>query len=544
MIKNRYILIALLSLFVGWGFSSCQDEHDEHYDRSGDLPNENLYELIKLNDDLSKFTKLVEIAGYDTLLKSTQTFTLWAPVNDALSGIDLSTVTKEQAQLIVNNHLARFNNSTSSAAGKLVRMRNYKIYTFSDGGMTFGGAQLISHDILARNGLLHTLKSQITHHYNLYEYIKATSTTSKFWAFVKSFEEEKFDEEASIPIDIDESGRTIYDTVTTFYNRLFDDLVFGLGKINIEDSIYTMLTPSDQAWDAAYARMSPYFKRSTKDKNGDSIQSVQTSLAILNNLIFRGMIENPSSRDSLISTGGHVVISYGAVIKNYSTFHDPADLFLGAVKETGSNGLIFNTDDLRYNNKETWNPTIYVEGDETIGRTAGTNSAIYTRSVTNNDTWQITDGRYIEVQPTSPTANPAVTFSIPNTLSGKYNVYVEFIPGSIDGNPKDSTKLLFDLQYMTATGSITSKTANTNDLVTSGTKKVRMKVFSEFELPVSDLYDNLWWIDFIDGKHTLEEFLPTTKLMVKTNVTATDFNKNIYTRRFRIDRIIFESVRN
>ncbi len=526
----RKLFVNLIIVMVAYLSFSCTDEKDIHYSRSATLPNETLYELISKDADLSIFAQLVKIAEYDTLLSSTQTFTVWAPVNAAFSDINLTTISKDEARLIVNNHIARFNNSTTTLSSKSIRMRNNKIYSFTNDGTVFGTSKIVKHDILAKNGLLHTLEAPIPYHYNLYEYIQSIPDMSKLATFISLFDEEKFDEELSIPIDINDNGQTIYDTVTTKYNRLFDDKIYGLGQIEMEDSVYTMLMPTNTAWDNAYARISPYFNVYNEDPNyADSIKNVQTSLAILEDLIYRGKIN--TSADSVTSTSPSVI-------------HNPTALFTGSTKTEGSNGLIYTTDNLNYDNTDTWNKYIYVESDESAGRTIGTNTAVYTRTVTDNSLISISNYRYIDVQPTTPSAQPAVTYEIPQVLSGTYDIYVEFIPASIDGNPSDSTKLLFQLSYMNASGKNIDVLVNSADFKTSGTKKVKMKVFNNFTFPVSNYYDRLWWMDYEAGKHTNEDYVVTTKLLIKTNVTNSDFNKNIYTRKFRIDRIIFESVRN
>lgn len=527
--KIKYILFAFV--LVGLLSYSCSDERDEHYNRSDSLPDKNLYELISEDANLSSFVKLVQVAGYDTLLSSTQTFTVFAPNNASFSGVDLNSMSRQDARLLAGNHIARFNNSTATPETKLIRMIDSKIYSFSNGGSSFGNSGLIEKDILAKNGILHILNSQIPYQNNLYEHITSSANTTKPAAFISSFQEERFDESLSIPIDIDDSGRTVYDTVTVSYNPLFDDIIYGLGYINTEDSLYTMLIPSDEAWIKAYERIAPYYKVYNENSDyADSVQNIQTSLAILEDLIYRGEIKNPASQDSLVSTSPSVIFN-------------ASELFSGTDMQTASNGLIFQTDELRYDNTQTWNKPIEVEADLSFGRTTGPNTAIYTRTVDDNATISISANRYIEVQPTTTSAQPAVTFQIPQVLSGKYDIYVEFIPASIDGTPNDSTKVLFELTYVNENGRTATSLVNTADLVTSGTEKVKMKVFSEFKFPVSNFYDRLWFIDYLDDKYTIDDYVVTTKLMVRTNVSTTEINQNRFTRKFRIDRIIFESVK-
>jgi hypothetical protein len=306
--------------------------------------------------------------------------------------------------------------------------------------------------------------------------------------------------------------------------------VSGLGQINREDSLYTMLVTDNAAWDAAYNRISPYFKRTD---TSDSVQRIQTSLAILEDLIYRGVLENPEASDSLSSTSPSII-------------HDPGALFSGSEKTQASNGLVFRTGNLLYDNLETWNKYLYVETDETEGRKTGVNTSIFTRTLESNDTIQATDFRFLEVYPSILSAQPEVTFDIPQVLSGKYNIYVEFLPGYLVTNSafRGKSKLMFQLFYVGANGRPTDKVFTSSNQVTSATEKVKMLIAADFEFPFSNYYDRLWRMDYINGLHTLEDFVVNTRLLIKTNVTTAEFNRGDFYRSFCIDRIIFESVKN
>jgi hypothetical protein len=193
---------------------------------------------------------------------------------------------------------------------------------------------------------------------------------------------------------------------------------------------------------------------------------------------------------------------------------------------------------------ETWNKVIRVESDFTTGRTIGAGTAVYTRTVDNNALIPESEFRYIDVQATNPSSQPTVTFELPDVLSGFYNIYVEFLPGTMYARPSanDSTKIMFTLTYTNANGRPTSRDVLTNNLVTSGTKKVKMLVLSNFEFPTSNYYDKLWMVDYLAGNHRIEDIVVNTKLLIRTNVTAAELNK-VYTREFCIDRIILEPVR-
>lgn len=511
-------------------FSCQQNEWDKHFDRSDDLPEETLYDLLKQDESLSKFVELIDIADYKPLLSSSQTYTVWALDNEVIESMNIDMNDKEEIRLLVSNHIARFNVSSVTPPAKMVRMINGKIYHFSgsDSHISFGGSLLLSKDKIAKNGLLHTIGSGIVYLQNLYEYIMSHDNTSKLAEFISTYDEKRFNEELSIPIDKDDSGRTVYDSVFTSYNRLFDHRDYGLGTINMEDSIYSMLIPTNTAWDVAYAKISPYFKvYNVNQSYADSVQKTQTSLAILNDLIYRGRLSMPSALDSISSTSGSVI-------------HDINDLFYEASLYNASNGYVYLTNQVRYNNIETWDKPIWVEGEEQSLRSLGLSTSVLTRTVSASG---ISGDRYIEVTGTTPAAQPGVTFEIPQTLSGKYNIYAIFVPASIDGESysNDSTRLSFDLTYIQATGRPRTITAKSTDFLTSGTQMVMIKAFTETELPISNYYDNLW---LMDETNDAESIVWATSLTVRTEVSTAEVNSNKLTRRFRLDKIIFESVRN
>lgn len=525
-------------------FYTCTDVQNEHYGRSGSLPSQNLRELIAGEADLSVFSKLLEIAAYDSLLQSTQTFTVWAPENNALEDIDLETITKEEALLIVENHIARFNHSTAEDARKAIRMRNQKVYYFA-GQSSFNGAEISKRDILAKNGILHTLKSQVPYFPNIYEYILTSPHTSKMAEFIKQFEIDIID-----PLSVEPDG-SIRDTVYIRYNSLFDwtgwlafsfgPIRSGLGQINVEDSTYTALIPDDTAWDAAYARISPYFKASSKNPD-PNFQYLQTSMAIVENLFFRGRIEEPAEKDSLVSTAHNV-------------FQQPADLFKDTQKTQASNGLIFLTEsDVNYNTKETFQKIIYVEADDAEGRKIEVQrqefSAAVVRTI-NDPAYSATDSRFLEVyQPKLSAINdeqPVIEFSIPQVLSGKYNIYAEFLPGELSryGQTR-ATKFSCNLKFLSANGTIQTQSSPAASLFqTKENEPVRLllnggNITGNF--PVANYYDRLWAIDFTNSLHTIEDRVVTTKLELRVRVTATEFNSGQYGRSFCLDRIVFEPV--
>lgn len=526
---KKYTNILILAAFVS--FCSCS-EWDDHYhtgNNSHTVPL-NLYEALQQNDATSRFAQLVKEAGYNQMLSNTQTYTVFAPRNEALETFDNSN--EAETKKFIANHIARYTNPSSTSTTEGVRMLNGKIYHFNNSN-TFEGCHINTANERVTNGIIHQLDSRIPYAYNIYEYIQANPNLSKLYDFIHQFDEVKFDEENSVEIDIDKDGRPVYDTIMVSYNKLLEHKQYGLGHISDEDSTYTMVLPDNQAWDAVYERIFPYYRVYDADaKKADSIQQIKTKLAILVDLIYRGKHDQPATEDSLVSTSGSII-------------HHPSELFGNATRQNASNGYVFIVNQLAYNNVETWNKPISVEAENQNGRSYNnTLTSVYTRNVKSESMVKnISGDSYIEVQPISVATNPSVTFEIPGVLAGKYNIYAVLLPSTMEGEDAelDSTKIQFTINYQGANGKNASKSNKSKLLMTKSRDVTKMLAFENFEFPVSDCTDNLWRMD--ETNHE-EELTAKTSLVVMTNVTAREYSSKIYSRTFRLDRIVLEPIKN
>lgn len=90
-------------------FSSCS-EWDDHFETDNNVSHatSNLYEALCQNSETSRFAELAASVGYDKVLSSSQTYTVFAPSNEALA--NLETNNEEEIKKIVTNHIARYTN--------------------------------------------------------------------------------------------------------------------------------------------------------------------------------------------------------------------------------------------------------------------------------------------------------------------------------------------------------------------------------------------------------------------------------------------------
>ena len=517
MAKVRYNLYALGFLCVLCA-TSCQSDWDDHYDRSKNASGQTLMQLIESDSQLSTFSKALQQTGLDEDLRSDQTYTVWAPTDEALSGFDLTD--KAAVQRLVRNHVARFNNPTSTEGR--IQMLNGKSMQYTNQN-TFNGVAIAQANIAADNGLLHKLSEQIPYKYNIRELMDADGRFSAVSAFVAQFDTKEYDERHS----------TTYDSVFVDYNPLLEDLLYGIGDISDEDSLFTVILPSDLAWAAELERVKPAFTAYNANAEvADSVQLVQTGIAILGGLTFRGIIDEGA--DSLITVTGEVI----KPVKEY---------LAGYERIEGSNGVIYIASDrLNANDTCVWNHQLVTEAEEMDSRVAmsGTNCYIRTSDV-NSLVQGISENSYLEVS--SGNVDGGTTFYMTNALATKYDVYVDFVNPIIDGEnlAGEKTKVIFQLMYRGANGRSTAKSMNTPVEITGVDADgvtlpgiISVKAFDNVELPVSDFYDGMW---HLQPANAALDVTPSTTLKVQTRVTASDA-RNGYVRKFRIDRVRFVPV--
>lgn len=349
--KGIICLLSGMALFV-----SCNDEWDAHYDRNGSVPQVSLMDLLRNDASLSTFTQIVEVTGTDSLLVSNQTYTVWAPVNEALINVDMTD--RAALERLVKNHIARYTNPTSTQPGKYIYMLNGKRMAYDD-AESFNGTSLEDGNERAINGVLHKLRDTIPYRYNFYEYLSVYPEYSKVYEFINRFVEKRYDASASVGTD----------SVFVDYNPMLYSYYYGIGHIDDEDSLYTMILPDNAAWDKAYAHISPYFTTyNANEAVADSIRDVQTGQAILNGLTFRGKVDDPASKDSLVTVTGNVIYQTSRYFAPYT-------------KLDASNGLMYLAEgDLILDDTCTWNKEILVEAEYLNGRTTSTSTSAYVRN--------------------------------------------------------------------------------------------------------------------------------------------------------------------
>lgn len=521
--------------------ASCNDQWNDHYEGTGGVPEISLMELLRADSRLTRFCEMLEKTQEDTLLASSQTYTVWAPQNEALADVDMDDM--DAMRRVVRNHIARYTNPSSTSPEEKIYMLNNKRMSY-EGAKQYMNAPIIESDLLAQNGVLHVLKEQITYRPNLMEWMATDPDYSKVYAFISRWNRKQYDASLS----------TTYDSVFVDYNPMLESVSAGIGLLDAEDSLYTMVIPDNAAWDAAMTRLKPYFLPGST-LTGEALTAYQDSVcesragqAILSGLTFpgryfrnaEGEFAEPTAYDSIFTVDRHIIYK-----ENLRTY------FSGYERKEASNGYVYLAKgNLNMADTCTWNPVIEIEGENSYYVTPDVGMATAVRSVTPADHVRgVSNGAYREFTASNNTTG--VTVAPEQLRCGKYEIWVDYVPPVMDNLTK-KTRMQYTVAYMLENGKMltTPEAFKDNGLTVQNASEYEEKdgvlVVPEREGVVSqkvgevtfktaDYYDPMWYYEEKNGSTT-----PTynTKIRILFNLTRAEIrNPAEWEMTARFDRI-------
>lgn len=538
-------MVAALALAA---VAACSDTRDEHYepDASNGIT---LWETISTQSDLSNFATVVKGCGYDRTLNGSQTFTVFAPTNDALTEAQAdSLVTEYQAQKnrgvrdddntvvrqFLKNHIAPYTKPASSLTNDTLTLLNGKYEKLTP--TAIGSSTFVTTNKLHSNGLLYTIASRISYYPNIYEYLGIDNDIDSAYAFLNSFSNYEFNESESVPGGIVD-GQTVYlDSVVTLRNSMFDTF----GQINNEDSTYWMLVPTNDQWTKLLDEYLPYFNYANTVSKRDSMQQTNARKAILSGTVFSRTI-NPdkSFQDSAVSTQANVSAVQYNNAEPYNMFYRPFDadgIFTGTKAVECSNGRVLKASDFRIKKEQTFVQTIKVECEDIQRQDTmmDVSQPLTTHTVTSDNEFydKVSGNSYADVIAVNTSDDDnhfpqaVIQYSIPGVLSGvPYDIYIVTAPQRASDpyiSEKDllPNRILSILYYNNQNN--LQQQRRLGQKVNDPTKVDTIQVASKFTFPVSS-YDLT---------------TPIVKLRLQNQVSRNQTSQ--YSQDMHLDCIIFK----
>lgn len=336
---SKYIsLLTLLAVI----FTACKKQWDQRDKITDQQLNVTVMQQLKANPDLSVFASYVTQAGYDTLLNSTKTYTVWAPNNAAMQAVDQSLINdKPRLRLFVANHIANQVYLTNEPQPSM-RIHNLlgKNVTFTS--TTVEEANIVKANQYVKNGVVHTIDKALNVKQSIWEYINSlTGVAQENKKYLTDQNYTITDTAAATVSGIDPvTGKPILvaGTGLVHKNHYFDNVA----DLSNEDSLYTHIILTDAAFDQEQNMVSKYFTTSTVD----STYSL-SAFNIVKDLTVKGVVKPDQLPDHLVSVNNvNVPINKAAIVQTYNA----------------SNGIIYVMSSVNFNLADKITP-IYIQGE-------------------------------------------------------------------------------------------------------------------------------------------------------------------------------------
>lgn len=542
--------------------TSCSDTWDEHYNAGSatgvSTYDGTLYSYLESNAELSDFLEILQATGTEDLLNSEQVFTVWVPENNSFDKDSIlnrinNGYSSDVVSRFVDQHIARYNYSLGGEEQD-VTLLSEKVETMSDSATaTIGGVKILSANEKCNNGVLHVIDGTISYLNNMYEQIadddeayrtahpdEDTDDYMSLFKFLDAYDKDSLNESASVSRGYDENGNTIYvDSVLIHTNSALSDLN---ALIYEEDSSYIAIVPTPSAYKERHAEVQAYLNYNPNEADADTLYTYNANRLAANDLFFN-VNDNEHYTDSLKAT------TYTTRTWEYNVFHHPfseggiLSSYTSSVE--CSNGTIYNVDEWPVSIYDSFFRKITVEGESNNV----SSSDVYTRlcnysmySIDETTDHVASTGVY--VSPTTSAVNPVISYEIPNTFSGSYDIYVVIAPYWWYSENEADTLVANKFRV-----NLFEKNDNNTFFTTSGSAISAAKQFTNpedggrnYTNDVSNPYalDTIY-VGYYDCNYcyyggSLDAGI---MLQIQSYVTSSENRSGEYTRNMLIDRIIF-----
>jgi hypothetical protein len=371
--KNILRLIIVSFFLFFWG---CTDYWDTHYNSVPETSDQDIWEVLQNDKDISMFTDALKQFHFDSIYKSVRTITYFIPTNQAMTEfLAGNTLTKS----VLDYHIAvSFIQSQSITAKQRLQTLALKLALFERNGskIFLDGIILKYESPLYRNGKFYKMDKVAMPKPNLYEFFAQTNPLLK--EYIDSKDSIILDREKSRPIGFDKDGNTIYDTVAVTINN-FEVKYFPV-KQELRNYTATIVFPLKEKYEGALTVMAQKLGGNYKTYQDIPVNWQREILIprLLEKGVFLNMLEEvefmkPPKIDTLKLLnilGDSVVIDYMPMNKkvcsngyayDYETFIVPDSLYSGRLRQEGEH-LIREVGV----NKFTWRDSVKIISDQSF----------------------------------------------------------------------------------------------------------------------------------------------------------------------------------
>lgn len=295
----KYFLAGLVIFSI-----SCTDSWDEHYksETEGEAAIAsplNLLEYLKAQPKYTKFVEVLERTNVAEELVRDQYLTVWAVDNEgmeALSSLEMAD------SFVIKYHINNLSFSLSKLKdGYRLRALNGKYIPVKNpgtGSIQVANARIVQGNQFCQNGVVNEVSELMIPVQSIAEFLDELSEDfSIIRDSIFALNDTLFDPVNSIPVGVDKTGNTLYDSVFIIENPLFEN-----ADIASEFSQMTLLLPRNSVIEAAYKNL-----KSQYNQFGKPFTYADTMIAfnwIRDAVLYDKVIEHYGNEEDLISVQG------------------------------------------------------------------------------------------------------------------------------------------------------------------------------------------------------------------------------------------------
>ena len=461
MKKINYIRLLLLTpLFALATACSDYDDWNTVQEDSNPAAEQTLWENITSQSQISDFVKVLKKAGLQETLSANRYYTVWAPLDGTFNVDSVLNCTDEAilAQFI-NNHIAEYNHLAKGNLYERVKTLNKKSYEFMLSGSeyTYNSQKLVSnmYNLPSSNGTLHIINGESEFLPNGLEALSMIDGIDSVAAYINQFNDTTLDTRSSVIGPVVNGKQTYLDSVFTTSNTLTTRL---RARIESEDSTYSILLPTDEAYMEQYNTIKPFYKfydgmkcqvynEATDNFDAQTITSstIGVNFTFLSDSLTRRQIVDNLFYSNNNKYNMHLVkddaINFNDTIMstNRDKFSNGDEIFSKdyiVMKERLSNGYGFVVNKLAFKPWETYNPEIRVAGFNAVRHI---NEQTFSRvslaeEYVNTDLVTLEPGQNLSYcwATSGERSKPEVDYYITGLKATTYNVYAVIPPANVD----------------------------------------------------------------------------------------------------------------
>jgi uncharacterized surface protein with fasciclin (FAS1) repeats len=250
-LNYKILLVSILTIAL----HSCSTPWEDRQDNGDANLSVSLGEAISNTKEVSLFGALLVQTGYDKVLASSKSYTVFAPTNEALYLLDKSILNDSKAlSIFVSNHIAiTAYSSVRDKASQKILMLSGKYLEFK-GTSIIGDATIVTPDKYAANGIFHIVNKALNPKNNIWQYVKGLSATSAMSKYLLSLTELNIYRADSIAKLTAVPG-ALSDSLSNSYLR-------NVYNLNNEKNSYTLFLMEDADYSAEVDKLKPYLIKS------------------------------------------------------------------------------------------------------------------------------------------------------------------------------------------------------------------------------------------------------------------------------------------